>query len=61
MHWADFEASRVVKYRGKKEKYTCAAGVTPSGVCHIGHLREVLTSFFVGKSLRDMGKNQRLI
>ncbi|NOZ82165.1 MAG: lysine--tRNA ligase [Candidatus Micrarchaeota archaeon] len=59
MHWAEAVARRVLSR--KREIYTCAAGVTPSGPMHLGHLREVLTSDFVARCLKSMGKKVRFI
>lgn len=61
MHWADTWAKKVIAYRGEKKEYTCASAVTPSGVCHIGHLREALSAYFVSRGLQNLGKKTRLI
>jgi lysyl-tRNA synthetase class 1 len=61
MHWADNWAEKVVEYRGNKDTYVCASAVTPSGYCHIGHLRETLSSLFVSKGLEKLGKKVRII
>ncbi len=39
-----------------KDKVVCASGVTPSGLKHIGSLREVITPYFVVKSLKKLNK-----
>ena len=60
-HWADEIAEQIIaKYPNKKE-YTIASGASPSGILHMGNLREVLTPYFVVKALRDKGKNVRFI
>jgi lysyl-tRNA synthetase class 1 len=56
MHWADLWAKRVIEHNPDKDEYICASAVTPSGVCHIGHLRETLTGYFVAKALEGLGK-----
>ncbi len=61
MYWADEIAEQVIaKYRDA-EVYTCASGISPSGEVHMGNLREVVTSWFVVKALRDRGKKARFI
>lgn len=59
--WADELAEKVIEKNPNVEKYVCASGITPSGIIHIGHLREVLTSEFVMRALQDQGKNAELI
>jgi len=59
LFWADQHA-RVTMLR-KKKSYTCASGVTPSGPKHVGSFREVVTSYFIHKSLVDAGTKARLI
>lgn len=54
MHWADRTVTWL-KNKKDKEKYICSSGVSPSGHCHIGHLREALTSNLVKESLQDDG------
>jgi len=61
MHWSDEIAEKIIKKFPDKEKYVCAAGITPSGIIHIGNLRDVLTSEFVVRSLKKLGKNAELI
>lgn len=61
MFWADELAKQVIEKFPKREGYVCACGMTPSGTVHIGHLREVLTSEFVMRSLKDLKKDAELI
>ena len=61
MFWADQIARRVVEKRGEKKRYTCAAGITPSGTIHIGNFREMITTDIVLRALRDLGKNVRYV
>ena len=61
MFWADEIAEQVIKEYPDQEVYTCASGISPSGVVHMGNLREVVTSWFVVKALRDKGKKVRFI
>lgn len=61
MFWADEIARELVKENPNKTKFTVASGISPSGNVHMGNLREVITSFFVAKGLRDLGKEVRFI
>ncbi len=60
-HWADETAQQILDRYGDRDVYTVASGVSPSGVIHMGNLREVLTPFFVVKALQDKGKKVRFI
>ena len=59
--WSDQLAFGVTRKFDERDVYTCAAGVSPSGLIHGGHLREVLTVDFVVKSLDFMGNDTRFI
>ncbi len=59
--WSDQIAFGVSKKFEERETHTCAAGVSPSGLVHGGHLREVLTVDFVVKSLESRGEDSRFI
>ena len=50
-HWADLAAEKIIKEKGDKKTYVCAAGITPSGTVHIGNFREVITTDLVVKAL----------
>lgn len=60
-HWADLTAERIIKERGKKAKYVCAAGITPSGIVHIGNFREIITVDLVCRALKDKKKKFRFL
>jgi len=60
-HWADEAAAKIIFEKGDKEQYTCASGITPSGVVHIGNFREIISVELVVRALRDMGKKVRFI
>ena len=60
-HWADNVAKKVVESRGNLSSYTVAAGITPSGVVHIGNFREIITVDLVAKGLKKLGKKVRFI
>ncbi|MDD5699740.1 MAG: lysine--tRNA ligase [Candidatus Nanoarchaeia archaeon] len=59
--WADEVAEQIIKEKGKKKEYVCAAGITPSGIVHIGNFREVITTDLVVRALREKGKKVRFI
>ena len=60
-HWADQTAENIVREKGEKKLYTCAAGITPSGTIHIGNFREIITVELVVRALKKLGKNVRFI
>ncbi len=60
-HWADEIAEQIIAKHPEKQEYTIASGASPSGILHMGNLREVLTPYFVVKALRDKGKKVRFI
>ena len=60
-HWADDVAKRIIRERGDKKDYVCAAGITPSGTVHIGNFREIITVDLVTRALRDLNKNADFI
>ena len=55
MHWADFEAKNLSKpgQDGEPQNIVIAAGITPSGEFHIGHLREILTCEMIYRASRN--------
>ena len=61
LHWADEIAEELIAKHPDLEVFTCASGISPSGVVHMGNFREVATTFFVVKALRDRGKRVRFI
>lgn len=60
-HWADHAAARTVAANPDAESFVVAAGITPSGVVHIGNFREVMTVDLVARALRDRGLPVRFI
>ena len=60
-HWADALADKVLAQFPKNEAYTCAAGISPSGVVHFGNFRDVITSFAVAEKLKERKKMTRLL
>lgn len=61
VHWADNSAKKVLEKFPSEEIYTVASGITPSGIIHFGHFREIITSEFVRKSLEKKGKKTNFI
>lgn len=60
-HWADQAAAKTLAAHPGAELVTVAAGITPSGVVHIGNFREVITVDLVARALRDRGAQVRFI
>jgi lysyl-tRNA synthetase class 1 len=61
VHWADHSAQRVIDTFPNEEIYTVASGITPSGIVHVGHFREIITSELVRKALERKGKKTKFI
>ncbi len=61
MHWSDVIAEEIVRKKPDKDKYICAAGISPSGSIHIGNFRDVATSLFVVEALERLGKKAVLL
>lgn len=60
-HWADKLAERLIELYPKKKKFVCAAGITPSGIVHIGNFRDLITSQLICKALKAKNKNSELM
>ena len=60
-HWADLAARRVLAARPEVRPIVVAAGITPSGVVHVGNFREVMTVDLVARALRDQGIDVRFV
>ena len=60
-HWADHAADELIQLHPNKTQFVCASGISPSGMVHIGNFREVITTEFVVRSLRDRGKTVRFL
>ena len=61
VHWADQVAQELIAQNPKQEIFTVAAGITPSGVVHIGNFRETITVDLVAKAILHAGKKVRFI
>jgi len=44
-----------------QDEYVVASGISPSGIVHAGNFREIITSDFVAKSLKERGENVRFV
>ena len=60
-HWADIAARRTRAAHPDASPVVLAAGITPSGVVHIGNFREVMTVDLVARAMRDQGIPVRFI
>lgn len=60
-HWTDVTAEKIIREKGDKESYVLAAGITPSGVVHVGNFREMITVELVKRALEKRGKKVRFI
>ena len=58
MHWADVIADKLA---ASGSKHRIAAGITPSGEFHIGHLREILTGDIIARACRAKGLDAELV
>ena len=60
-HWADQAAAKTLAAHPEADRITVAAGITPSGVVHVGNFREVMTVDLVKRALEDRGAVVRFI
>jgi lysyl-tRNA synthetase class 1 len=60
-HWADIAGRRTLAANPDAKPIVVAAGITPSGVVHVGNFREVITVDLVARALRDHGIEVRFI
>ncbi len=60
-HWGERIAERVLEQFPNEDVYTCAAGISPSGIVHFGNFRDIFTSYVVAESLAKKGKKTRLV
>ncbi|HIA89889.1 MAG TPA: lysine--tRNA ligase, partial [Candidatus Poseidoniales archaeon] len=58
LHWADFTASRLA---GRGSTHVVSTGITPSGIFHIGHIREILTGDMLTRAALDAGMDVEMI
>jgi len=60
-HWADQTAARILRGYPDQKRLVVAAGITPSGVVHIGNFRELMTVELIARALCDRGAEVRFI
>ncbi|MCL2295894.1 MAG: lysine--tRNA ligase [Methanomassiliicoccaceae archaeon] len=58
MHWADVIAKEIAD---TCEKPLIATGISPSGIIHVGSLREAITGESVRSAIEGLGKDVRMI
>ena len=58
MHWADVIAKSIAE---KAEKPLIATGIIPTGIIHVGSLREAITGESIRSAVEGLGKEARLI
>lgn len=61
MNFAKEEALKLIRKYPDKNEFVIASGVSPSGFIHIGNFREIVTTYFVGKELENLGKKVNFI
>jgi lysyl-tRNA synthetase class 1 len=59
--WVGKVADKVLAEFPDRDVYTCAAGISPSGIVHFGNFRDVATSLAVKNELIARGKKARLL
>ena len=59
--WVSQIADRVLAAFPNEPLYTCAAGISPSGIVHFGNFRDVITSLAVAAELQGRGHKTRLL
>jgi lysyl-tRNA synthetase class 1 len=61
LFWADQLAFGVTRKFPDEDTYVCASGISPSGLVHAGNFREIITTDFVVKALKNRGEDVRFI
>ncbi|MFB6292070.1 MAG: lysine--tRNA ligase [Candidatus Nanohaloarchaea archaeon] len=61
LFWSDQLAFGVTRKFPDRDTYVCASGISPSGIVHAGNFREIITTDFVVKSLKERGEDVRFI
>lgn len=59
--WPQQEAHRIIQRWPDKDKYYLETGFGPSGHPHMGTVGEVVRTYYVAMSLRDLGKDSEII
>lgn len=58
MHWADVVANKLLE---SSNKHLISAGISPSGIIHVGSLREAITAGAIRKVLEESGASVKMI
>jgi lysyl-tRNA synthetase class 1 len=61
LFWSDQLAFGVTRKFPDVDTYVVASGISPSGIVHAGNFREIITTDFVAKSLKNRGEDVRFI
>lgn len=61
LHWSEVLAEQVLQTFPDRQIYTCAAGISPSGIVHFGNFRDVITSYATHLALKTKGVKSRCI
>lgn len=61
LFWSDQLAFGVTRKFQDQDEYVVASGISPSGIVHAGNFREIITTDFVAKSLKERGEKVRFI
>ncbi len=61
LFWSDQLAFGVTQKYPDQETYVCASGISPSGIVHAGNFREIITTDFVVKSLKNRNEKVKFI
>ena len=59
--WVGKVADKVLAEFPDQDIYTCAAGISPSGIVHFGNFRDIATSLAVMQELQARGKKARML
>ncbi len=59
--WVGDVTEKILKAFPNNDVYTCAAGISPSGIVHFGNFRDVMTSLVFARDLEKHGKKVRLL
>lgn len=61
MHWAYEYAKKLMDSKDDEKKFVVAAGTSPSGTVHIGNFRDIITSYFIVRALKNQGEDAQLL
>lgn len=61
MNWVEEVAKKIIEKYPNLDEYVVASGVSPSGFIHIGNFREIVTTYFIYKELKKLGKKVKFI